>query len=132
MLTHRPPPTDEFGGDEGYQGGESNLLRVDEDLELSDQPIPGDEEVVSADDQVGQRQAEEADVDPLAEPLPEEHGHVESVAHHTTGRQTDKDREEWELTEDTHRETDRQRQTDRDSRQTDRQTDRQRDSQTHR
>ena len=86
MLTHRPPPTDEFSVDEGYQGGESNLLRVDEDLELSDQPIPGDEGVVNAYDQVGQSQAEEADVDPLAEPLPEEHGHVESVAHHPEQR----------------------------------------------
>ena len=86
MLTHRLPPTDEFGGDEGYQGGESNLLRVGEDLELSDQQVPVEKEVESADDQVGQRQAEEADVDPLAEPLPEEHGHVESVAHHPEQR----------------------------------------------
>ena len=86
MLTHRLPPTDEFGGDEGYQGGESNLLRVGEDLELSDQPVPVEKEVESADDQVGQRQAEEADVDPLSEPLPEEHGHVESVAHHPEQR----------------------------------------------
>ena len=55
-------------------------------MELPHHRLHVDEEVVRGDDQVGQRQAEEADVDPLAEPLPEEHGHVESVAHHPEQR----------------------------------------------
>ena len=80
------PPTHEFVYDEGGRGGDANLLRVGEEVELRHHRVPVEKEVESADDQVGQRQAEEADVDPLAEPLPEEHGHVESVAHHPEQR----------------------------------------------
>ena len=74
-------PTHEIGNGEGGESGESNLLRVGEDVELPHHPVPVGEKVEGGSGQVGQRQAEEADVDPLAEPLPEEHGHVESVAH---------------------------------------------------
>ena len=55
-------------------------------MELRHHPIPAEQEVESGDGQVGQRQAEEADVDPLAEPLSEEHGYVESVSHHPEKR----------------------------------------------
>ena len=79
-------PTHEFGQDEGDNGGDANFLRVGEEVELRHHRVPVKNEIESGDDQVCQRQAEEADVDPLAEPLPEEHGHVESVAHHPEQR----------------------------------------------
>ena len=79
------PPTHDFGHDEGDRGWDANL-RVSNEVELCHHPVPVEQEEEEGDDQVGHRQAKEADFDPLAEPLPEEHGHVESVAHHPEQR----------------------------------------------
>ena len=79
------PPTHEFGHDEGDEVGDA-LLRVSKEVELRHHPVPAEQEAKEGDDQVGQRQAEEADIDPLAEPLPEEHRQDESVAHHPEQR----------------------------------------------